>query len=196
MDPISVFPDKEISSQGDMSGHFLGLGITTFRAACEYVHKLPYGYNSNRDDIMILFKEGQGSCTTKHAVIAILARELSLPVAKHIGIYGMTEKLVTGTAFILKKYALPYLPMIHCFLVYERFRVDLSEGNANGKNGPIDRLIFTMAARPDITAREEYLIYRNACKERILKREEFEGVALKTILLARQEGLALLKANL
>jgi len=196
MDPLRVLPDRIIAPQGDTAKKFIELGITTFKAACEYVHELPYGYNSNRDDIMILFKEGRGSCTTKHAVIATLALELGLPIAKNIGIYAMTEELVTGTAAILKKHSLPYLPMIHCFLAYDRYRVDLTEGNANGKNGPIDQLIATAAVQPNIPAKEEYLIYRNALKDTILKRKEFEDVQLKTILLAREEGLALLKANL
>ena len=46
---------------------------------------MPYGYNSDRDDLLILFREGFGSCTTKHAVIATLAGELGLPVVKNIG---------------------------------------------------------------------------------------------------------------
>ena len=196
MDPFTVFPDPKIDAKGAIATQFIDLGIPSFRAACAYVHKLPYGYNSDRDDIMILFKEGHGSCTAKHAVIATLARELGLPIVKNIGIYAMTEELVTGTRAILEKYALPYLPMIHCFLVYERFRVDLTEGNANGKNGPIDRLLVTMEVPPDIPAKAEYLLYRNALKDSILKRREFAGAELKTILQAREEGLALLKANL
>jgi hypothetical protein len=196
MDPLSVLPDRAIAPPGDISNKFLELGISSFRAACQYVHALPYGYNSNRDDLMILFKEGRGSCTTKHAVVATLARELGLEIVKNIGIYPMTEELVTGTAAILKTYDLPYLPMIHCFLAHERYRVDLTEGNANGKNGPIDRLMVVVKVRPNISAKEEYLIYRQALKDNILKHEEFEGVRLKTVLMAREQGLALLKANL
>jgi len=196
MDPFTLLPEKKIALNGEIAKKFLELGIPSFRAACEYVHKLPYGYNSDRDDSMILFKQGIGTCTTKHAVIATLARELGLPIVKNIGIYAMTEILVTGTAAILGKHNLPYLPMIHCFLVYDRFRVDITEGNDNGKNGPIDQLIYSVAVQPNIPAKEEYLIYRNALKGKILKRKEFEGVELKTILLAREEGLALLKANL
>ena len=86
--------------------------------------------------------------------------------------------------------------MIHCFLVYDRFRVDLTEGNVNGKNGPIDELLFAVAVQANIQAKEEYLIYRNALINDILKRGEFDGVELKTILLAREEGLVLLKDNL
>jgi hypothetical protein len=60
----------------------LSLGIKSFIDACQYVHEVPYGYNTNRDELMILFKENMGTCTTKHAVIATLALELSLPIEK------------------------------------------------------------------------------------------------------------------
>ena len=80
MDKLEVFPDPPILKDGIISSEFLRLGADTFIAACQYVYKLPYGYNSNRDDLQILFKEGMGTCTTKHAVIATLAQELKLGI--------------------------------------------------------------------------------------------------------------------
>jgi hypothetical protein len=195
MDHFTVFPEKSIQDAGAISSVFVGLGITRFYEACRYVYELPYGYNSDRDDLMILFTEGFGSCTTKHAVIATLAEELDLPVFKHIGVYAVTETLVTGTAKILEKYRVPYLPMVHCFLVYENHRVDLSEGNRNGKNGPIDDLLYTERVSPNISGKDEYRLYRAALKDPILLRPEFRGVDLKTILKAREEELALLRAK-
>ena len=82
---------------------------------------------------MILFKEKLGSCTTKHAVIATLAEESGLPIKKAIGIYAMTEEIVTGAGNILDSFGLPCVPMLHCFLVYRDHRVNLTEGNDNGK---------------------------------------------------------------
>ncbi len=76
MNPFKVFPDKQITEAGPISKTFLGIGIRRFLDACRYVHAQPYGYNSDRDDLMILFKEKMGTCTTKHAVIASLAAEL------------------------------------------------------------------------------------------------------------------------
>jgi hypothetical protein len=160
------------------------------------VQQLPYGYNSDRDDLMILFKEKRGSCTTKHAVIATLAAELALPIHKKVGIYAMTEALVTGTREILARYRLPYVPMLHCFLNYRDHRVDLSEGNRNGKNGPIDRFLFTAEVSAAISAKDEYRLYRQALKDEVLSRAELEGTDMKTMLKAREEGLALLKHNL
>ena len=196
MDKLTVFPEKTLSSAGTISSQFLSLGINSFIDACRYVHELPYGYNSDRDDLMILFKENKGTCTTKHAVISTLAIELSLPVEKHVGIYAMTEDIITGSYEIQKKYNLPYVPMIHCFLVYGQYKVDLSEGNNNGKNRSIEEFLYTRRVEPNISAKAEYLLYRNALKEFILPRKEMEGVEITQILRAREDGLNLLKKNI
>ena len=196
MDKFTVFPDKSLSKKGIISAEFLSLGIKSLIEACRYVQELPYGYNTDRDDLMILFKEKKGTCTTKHAVIASLAHELNLSIEKSIGIYAMTEKIVTGTHKILRKYNLPYVPMIHCFLVYGEYRVDLSEGNHNGKNRPIEKFLFIQQVEPNISAKNEYLLYRKALKDRILKRKEMKGIKLSQILYAREQGLRLLKKNI
>ena len=195
MDEISVFPSKEITNVGIIAEKFLSLGIDSFQDACRYVHQLPYGYNSNKDDLMILFQEKMGTCTTKHMVIATLAKELHLPITKTICIYAMTEEIVTGTDTILNKYDLPYVPMIHCFLEYDQYRVDLTEGNQNGKNRSIEEFLYTQKVIPDITAKDEYRLYRQALTDRVLTREEMNHTDMKTILHAREEGIILLKAN-
>ena len=193
---FNVFPDKLITEAGPVSKEFLGLGILSFHEACRYVHELPYGYNSDRDNLMILFKEKMGTCTTKHAVIASLAAELGLPITRGVGIYSMTEAIVTGTDKILAEYSLPYVPMIHCFLEYENYRVDLTEGNRNGKNRPIDKFLYTDRVKATISAKDEYMIYRKALGDVILKLDELKGVDIKRILHAREEGLQLLKAKI
>ena len=113
---------------------FLRLGIRAFWMP-PYVHELPYGYNSDRDDLMILFKEKMGTCTTKHAVIATLAAELGLAITKSVGVYAMTEAIVTGTDKILAEYGLPYVPMIHCFWNMETTGLISPRGTAMGKTG-------------------------------------------------------------
>jgi len=195
MDSCDVLPDVEIKDSDTISNEFLQRGVTGFIGACRYIHQLPYGYNSNRDDLLILFREGRGSCTTKHAVIATLAEELVLPIAKNIGIYRMTEDLVTGTNEILEGFNLPYVPMVHCFLSFRDYRVDLTEGNDNGKNRSIDRFLHTETVIPNISEKDEYLLYRNALKERILVREELKGVDVKHILQAREQGIKLLRSK-
>ena len=196
MDNLTVFPDVPIPGAGVISQRFIALDIRTFQEACRYVHKLPYGYNSDKDDLLILFKENLGTCTTKHAVIGTLAEEMGIPIEKNIGIYRMTEKIVTGTDAILERYDLPYVPMLHCFLVYDRYRVDLTEGNNNGKNCAIDEFLHTEKVIPNFSGKDEYLLYRQALKERILPLDELQGVDMKRALHAREEGLQLLKTNI
>ena len=196
MDKLSDLPDAVVAGFGPVSIKFLELGITSFQKACKFVHELPYGYNSDREDLIVLFRERRGTCTTKHAVIATLAEELGLSVRKTVEIYKMTEPLVTGTDKILERHRLPYLPMIHCFLASGPHRVDLTEGNRNGKNEPVNTFLFTQEVAPTFSEKEEYLLYRRVLTEQILLGDEFRGVDLKTVLQARGEGLALLKARL
>ena len=151
MDNFNVFPDKCITENRPVSKAFIDLGITSLQEACRYVHELPYGYNLNSDNLMILLKEKKGTCTTKHAVIGTLAQELSLPVHKNVGIYAMTEEIVSGTNTLLAEFQLPYIPMLHCFLVYENFRVDLTDGNSNGKNRSIEAFLYVQQVTPNIS---------------------------------------------
>jgi hypothetical protein len=195
MDSYTVLPNPKIDKQGIISEKFTSLKINCFWNACVYVHNLPYGYNSTTEDILILFKEGYGSCTTKHAVIATLAEELKIPVYKMIGIYAMTEDIVTGTNLILEKYHLPYLPMIHCFLMYGSFRVDLTEGNNNGKNRSIEEFLYTEKVIPNFSEKDEYLLYRKALKNHIIIRKEMEGIMMIDVLHARTEGISLLRSK-
>jgi hypothetical protein len=136
-----------------------------------------------------------GTCTTKHAVIGTLAHELEIPIHKKVGIYAMTEEIVTGTNALLTRFELPYIPMVHCFLVYEKFRVDLTEGNRNGKNRSIEEFLYTERVDSNISGKDEYLLYRRALTDVILKRPELNGVDIRRVLQAREEGLKLLKAN-
>jgi hypothetical protein len=191
----SVFPNLSILKKGIVSEKFINLNIKNFWDACSYVHDLPYGYNSTTEDILILFKEGFGSCTTKHAVIATLAEELNISINKMIGIYPMTDDIVTGTNQILEKYRLPYLPMIHCFLIYDSYKVDLTEGNNNGKNRSIEEFLFTEKVIPNFSEKDEYLLYRKALKNHILIRKEMEGTKMNDVLHARSEGIILLRSK-
>ncbi|NHJ48082.1 MAG: hypothetical protein FK733_09870 [Asgard group archaeon] len=196
MDSYENLPDKTITSAGIISKKFLDLGIKSFKEACLYVHNIEYGYNSDKDNKMILFLEGKGSCTTKHGVIATLAEELGIPLYKKVGIYKFTEEISTGTDEILKKYNLLYIPMVHCFLAYEDFKFDLTEGNNNGKNTSIEEFIHEEKVIPFITRVDEYKLFIKILKEKILTSQEMQNIDRKTILKAREEAIKLLKDNI
>lgn len=192
MDSYDKLPDAEIIPVGEFSKNFLDLGIKTFKEACNYVHDIDYGYNTNYEDKMIFFKEKRGTCTSKHAVIAGLAQELNIPLFKHICVYKFIEEITTGVDKILKQYEIPYVPMVHCFLVYENYRFDLTEGNRNGKKIPINECIHSERVDPFISRKDEYFLFKKVLKEIILPSKEMEGITEKTILKARAKGLKLL----
>lgn len=80
--------------------------------------------------------------------------------------------------------------------VFEEQWVGLSEGNWNGKKGPIDDFFYTEKVTANISGKDEYLLYRKALNAPILTRPEFGGITIKTILNAREEGPALSRANI
>ena len=141
MDSYELLPQLDITPSGEISRKFIEMGINTFQEACNYVHNLEYGYNNDADDRWILFKELKGSCAPKHGVIAGLAEELKVPLYKHVGIYKFTENIVKGAQKIIDKFQIPYIPIVHCFLVYNNHRFDLTEGNFNGKESTIEEFI-------------------------------------------------------
>lgn len=200
MDSLDLLPNVPISDCGPFSKKFIELGITNFKQACEFVKKMEYGYNSDYENKMILFIEKKGTCTTKHAVIAGLAAELGIPLVKHVGVYKMTEKIVKNANSILEKYKIPYVPLVHCFLVYEangkRYRFDLTEGNNNGKQSTIEELIYEEQVDPFISRNDEYKLYKKIIKEKVLPSDEMQGVSERSILKAREESIELLKKNM
>ncbi|MCJ7650548.1 MAG: hypothetical protein MUP85_18210 [Candidatus Lokiarchaeota archaeon] len=193
MDSYDKLPDAEIKPMGEISKKFIELGITSFKDACMYVHDSKYGYNSNYDDKMIFFKENMGSCTIKHATIAGLAEELQIPLYKYVGVYRFTGDITTGADKIVKKYKIPYVPMVHCFLVYMDYRFDLTEGNNNGKKTSIEEFIDTVKVDPFISRTDEYKLFKKILKEKVLLSKEMEGISERSILKAREESIKLLK---
>jgi len=159
MDPISTLPNLPLRPRGAVSDQYLQRGLTTFHAACQWTLDLPYGPNTSPEDSLILFAEGQGTCTTKHGAIARLAQEQDLPVSKHLGFYRLNDDIVTGVDALLAPYGLEFIPQIHCFLGYQNYRIDLTAGNCNGKNKLIEDYDFVVPVAPDLTLAQHQACY-------------------------------------
>ena len=95
-----------------------------------------------------------------------------------MGVYKFTEEISSGANEILKKYKIPYIPMIHCFLVYNTLHFDLTEGNKIGKKKPIENrsFIHIEEVEPFISRKDEYLLFKKVVKEKILFSSEMEGI--------------------
>ena len=159
MNNIEVLPNLQISSNGAISQQFYHRNLTTFHQACHWVKNLPYGSNSSNNDSLIIFQEGKATCTNKHGIISRLAEELNLELYKNLGFYRLNDEVVTGVNKIIEPYGLSFIAQIHCFLEYKNYRVDLTEGNCNGKNKTIEDYDFVVRVKPDLTHQEHEAYY-------------------------------------
>lgn len=182
MQPIDRLPDVDIQPNGIVSEQFLKRQITSFRSACYWVKTLPYGSNSDQGNSLLLFQEGRGTCTTKHGAIARLAQEQNLSVCKNLGFYRLNNEIVTGVNALLTPHGLSFIPQTHCFLAYESARVDLTEGNCNGKNQTIEDYDFVVPVQPDLSSQQEEVLYREYLQHYFVIAPELRETGETTIL--------------
>lgn len=72
---IDSLPQFTLAKGVPYSDTVRSVGIEDFRSACEYVWRLPFGRTSHPHNISLVIKEGRGTCGSKHALLAYLARE-------------------------------------------------------------------------------------------------------------------------
>ena len=126
MESWPFLPEAPIAATGPDSEAFLRIGCTSYRAAARLLHELPYGRNADRADFRLVLSERRGTCSTKHALLAAVARDQKLPVVLTIGIYDMSEANTPGVGSVLAAHGLASLPEAHCYLRYADRRVDIT----------------------------------------------------------------------
>ncbi len=109
-----ALPDFRLRPDGEVASGFAALGLNDFRAAACHVRDLPYGRNSDRSDNGLVLDEARGTCSTKHELLAALAREHEAPVELKLGIYLMNGRNTPGVGPVLSSYGLDDLPEAHC----------------------------------------------------------------------------------
>jgi len=90
------------------------------------VWTLPYGRNTDRADYRRVLCKGRGTCSTKHALIAVLAVEQAIAIALQLGIYEMTEANTPGVGRVLDGAGLAGIAESHCWLRYRSVDIDLT----------------------------------------------------------------------
>lgn len=123
---VGVLPDFWLAGAGELTSHFQDLGIGDYRAAARYVRDLPYGRNTDRSDYRLVLEEGRGTCSTKHALLAALARENGVGVGLMIGMFLMDGRNTPGVAAALRRHGIASIPEAHCYLAFKDERVDVT----------------------------------------------------------------------
>lgn len=119
------FPRATLTDSGVTSRDFIGRGIVNFADAARHVWRLPYGRNSDRSDWRLVLREGRGTCSTKHALLAVLTREQGLDIDLILAIYE-NEANTPGTGPVLAMHGLACIPEAHCFLRWQGRNIDLT----------------------------------------------------------------------
>lgn len=148
MKSLGSLPNFPLKPDGEVTAHFLAVGISDFHSAAHYVQQLPYGRNADRTNFWLVLREGRGTCSTKHALLAQLAKEQEVDIALTIGIYAMTEGNTPGVDPVLETYGLSYLPEAHCYLTYQEMRVDVTRSGVEPSE-PIERFLYEETINPD-----------------------------------------------
>ena len=125
----NTLPDRRLIARGEVSTEFLAIGIDDYRAAAHHISHLPYGRNADRANFRLVLRERRGTCSTKHALLAALAVEQSLAVQLTLGIYEMHERNTPGVGAVLDRHRLASVPEAHCYLTYDRNRIDVTRGS-------------------------------------------------------------------
>jgi len=159
---IPAGSEKLILANGEVSHLARSYGLETFAAAVHHVQSLPYGRTTERSDYRLVLSEGRGTCSTKHALLAALARENGLAVHLILGVYEMTQANTPGVGGELSKHGLPSIPEAHCYLRVEDGVIDVTmpEGSPSGAER---RFLHKETISP-----EDISTYKTAVHRRVL----------------------------
>jgi hypothetical protein len=125
----------DIKPSGIISDCFLKHGITSFARATAFVRHLPYGRNKNKNDLTSLFTDNCGTCSTKHALLKLLADENKVPGLKLIlGLFRMNRMNTPKISATLKLYHLEYIPEAHNYLKWENQILDFTNRNSKAED--------------------------------------------------------------
>ena len=123
---IELFPETPLMRGTIAADAFLQRGCTTFRDAARCLHSLPYRRNTSRSDLLLALHEQRGTCSSKHALLAQLAREAGVQLDLVVGIYEMNGANTPGVGDVLQRHGLESVPEAHCVVKYEGRYLDIT----------------------------------------------------------------------
>ena len=80
----SAFIQNTFNRKGQLSQLALDNGLSNLEMCMAYLRKLPYGRNTHRDDLRLVFTEKKGTCSSKHAALKSIAIEQAISEVRFI----------------------------------------------------------------------------------------------------------------
>ncbi len=111
----------KIQPKGKISLLCLEKGLTYLHDVITYLKDLPYGRTSDKRNLALVFAEGRGTCTAKHALLVQLAFENGMKGFElALCTYNMTGNSHPETQAVLNSYGLTVIPEARCFIKYHQ----------------------------------------------------------------------------
>jgi len=177
-------PNRPFSANGPFTSLFQVAGIHDFAAAARHVRALPYGRIADRKKLWLVLEEARGTCTTKHALLAELAREQRIDVQLTLGIYEMSERNTPGVGRVLSA--------SHCYLRHENGRIDVTGVPAGA--APIDHFLHEEPIAVDQIGAYKQDLHRRFLRDWITRTDSVHGRSLEEIWRIREACIAALGA--
>lgn len=142
----------QIESDGEISQLFRKRAITDFPGAAAFIRTLPYGRNADKTNLSTVFSDNCGTCSTKHAVLKLLAEENNFEgVELTLGLFRMNARNTIEVAETLSKYGLDHIPEAHNYLKYRGEIMDCTKPDSSASDFIDDLLEETTISPGKIT---------------------------------------------
>jgi hypothetical protein len=123
-------------------------GFESFEHLAEHIRKLPYGRTANAQDPLAVLRQGRGTCSAKHQLLAAVAQDCGhSEVQLTVGIYEMSEENTPGVGTVLNAASFTSIPEAHCYLSIEGERFDFT-GLLAGSLSPFAALLAEYTVSP------------------------------------------------
>jgi hypothetical protein len=174
MNTWDALPDAPLTAAGPLGAAFVTRGLSDLRAAGRYLQTLPYGRTRDRSDFAAVLREGKGTCSTKHALLAAVAAEEGIPLVLTLGIYAMHERNTPGVGSVLARHRLASVPEAHCCVTYQSRRIDVTRSGAEPAE-PIVELLHEESIVPAQIADHKVDVHRQFIRHWTRTRPEEAG---------------------
>lgn len=182
--------DRRLTADGPISRLFRAKGVHDFPGAARHILDLPYGRITDRSRFWLVLEEGRGTCTTKHATLAELAREQGIEVQLMLGIYEMSEGNTPGVGPVLRAHGLASIPEAHCYLRCRGERIDMT-GVPPGA-APIARFLYEEPITVGQIGGYKNDLHRRFLRDWIARTEAVRERSLDDVWRIREECIAAL----
>ena len=187
-----MLPNFTITSSQLVSSAFKKEGIFDFIQATNYIQNLPYKRNTNKEEVLCVLSDFGGTCSTKHAILKILADENNHPeIVLKLGIFRMNANNTPKIKEVLKKYSILEMPEAHNYLSLNELRFDYTRTNSKPKNFE-DDLLEEITILPDQITDFKVQYHRNFI-EKYLKQNPKIPYNLEEFWQIREECIAALQ---